>query len=163
MGSLTKESPVRKIVIVGIGNLLLRDEGIGVHVIGELENLQLPDNVEVYDCGTGGMKILDVIDGFDKAIVIDAVRGGGEAGTVYRFRLNENEAVTADESVNMASFHELDLITVMRIGRRIYNIPDEIVMIGIEPKTLEAGFGLSPEVKRSLPEVLHLLSEEIAN
>jgi len=148
-----------KIAIIGIGNLLLQDEGIGVHIINQLKGLQLPDNVEVFDCGTGGLSILALLDGFDIVVVVDAVKAGGEPGTIYRFRLDKTK--TDNRLKGMISFHELDFVTAVEIGRKAYKLPSEMVMIGIEPKTIEIGLALSLEVKRSIPKVIGLIFEEI--
>lgn len=149
----------RKIVVIGVGNLLLGDEGIGVHIINELKNLQLPDNVEVYDCGTGGLSILSLLEGFDRAVVVDAVKRGGEPGTVYRFRIDK----ISDENrlKEMISFHELDLGTVIGIGSKTCKLPSEIVMIGVEPKSIEVGLNLSPEVTKKKNEVIKLVIAEL--
>jgi hydrogenase maturation protease len=148
-----------KIAIIGIGNILLQDEGIGVHIINELKGLRLPDNVEVYDCGTGGLSILGLLDGFDKAIVVDAVKGEGEPGAIYRFRLDK---ISSENKLRgMISLHELDFATAVEIGRKAYKLPGEIFIIGIEPKSIEIGLGVSPDLKRSIPKVIHLIFEEI--
>ncbi len=149
----------RKIAVIGIGNLLLRDEGVGVHIINKLRGFQLPENVEVYDCGTGGLGILGLLEGFDKAIVVDAVKCAEEPGTVYRFKFNEKG--TDNRLAKMISFHELDFVTAIEIGRKAYKSPSEMVMIGVEPKTIEIGLDLSLEVKRSIPKVIGLIFEEI--
>jgi len=149
----------RKIAVIGIGNLLLRDEGVGVHVVNELLGLQLPDNVEVYDCGTGGLSILDLLDGFDKAIIVDAVRCGEEPGTIHRLRLDEKG--TANSLAKIISLHELDFFAALKIGWEAYKLPGEIIMIGVEPKAIELGLNLSPEVEKSIPKVVHLIFEEI--
>lgn len=151
---------MKKIAIIGVGNILLGDEGIGVHVVRELENARLPKNVEVYDCGVSGMKILNILEGFDKAIIIDAVKAGGKPGEIYRFALEE--ALTGD--IRMTSLHELDLITAIKIAKltNAYKLPKEVVVIGVEPKSLEESLELSPEVKKAIPEVIKLVFKEIS-
>jgi hydrogenase maturation protease len=142
----------QKIVIVGVGNVLCRDEGVGVHVVESLKEHNLPDNVKVYDCGTGGLDILEFLEGSDKAIIVDAVRGGMEPGEIYNFRLDEIDA--KDGETKMLSLHELDLIKAMELGKRAYKIPEEILVIGVEPKNVEVGMELTAEVREAIPRVI---------
>jgi hydrogenase maturation protease len=147
-----------KLVIVGIGNLLLGDEGFGPHVVRELRKHRLSRGTKLCDCGTGGLSVLGAIEGFEKAIVVDAISSGGEPGAVYRYKLQP--AGEKNRVPGMISLHELDLASAMEIGRGSYRLPQEIIVIGAEPKTLEPGLELSPEVKRSVPKVIRLILEE---
>lgn len=153
--------PKRRIVIIGIGNILLSDEGIGVHVINELKNLQLPANVEIHDCGTGGLSILNVLDKADRAIIIDAVKGGGSPGSIYRFMLDE--ILTDDRRMKMTSLHDLDLVTALKIAKltNTYMLPREIIVIGIEPAHIEMGMKPSPRITRTIPKIVNLVLREI--
>lgn len=155
------QPPKGRIVIVGIGNILLSDEGIGVYVINELKNLQLPANVEVHDCGTGGLSILNVLDKAEKAVIIDAVKGGGSPGSIYSFTLDE--ILTEDRRLKMTSLHDLDLTTALKIAEltHIYKLPREIVVIGVEPASIEMGMELSPQIRRTIPKIIDLVLKEI--
>ena len=82
-------SPPQNIVILGIGNILLSDEGVGVHVANELAKMDLPPDVTVVEGGTDGFRLLNIITEADRLIVIDAVRGGSEPGSIYRFDVGE--------------------------------------------------------------------------
>lgn len=148
-------------MIIGVGNILLSDEGIGVHVINKLKNVQLPANVEIHDCGTGGLNILNVLDKAEKAIIIDAVKGGGRPGSIYRFMLSE--ILTEDRRMKMTSLHDLDLITALKIAEltRIYKLPREMIVIGIEPASIKMGMEPSPKVKRTIPKIIDLVLKEI--
>ncbi|MCW4052642.1 MAG: hydrogenase maturation protease [Candidatus Bathyarchaeota archaeon] len=150
---------VQKIVIVGIGNVLCRDEGVGVHVIEELKEYNLPYNVEVHDCGTGGLDVLEFLEGSDKAIIVDAVIGEMEPGEIYHVRLDEVDA--RDEKMKMLSLHELDLVKAIEIGKRAYKIPENIFVIGIEPKNVELGMDLTAEVRQAIPRVIQDIFEII--
>ena len=75
-----------KIVVIGIGNLLLMDEGIGIHVINELEQHKLPENVDICDGGTGGFKLIDLMHEAKRVIFIDAVETGKASGTITTFK-----------------------------------------------------------------------------
>lgn len=150
----------QKIVIVGVGNVLCKDEGVGVHVVESLKACHLPDNVIIHDCGTGGLDILEFLEGSDKAIIVDAVRGGMEPGEIYNFRLDEIDA--KDGEMKMLSLHELDLVKAMEIGKRAYKTPEKILVIGIEPKNVEVGIDLTTEVREAIPRVIQDIFKIIA-
>ena len=149
----------QKIVIVGVGNVLCKDEGVGVHVVESLKEHHLPDNVKVYDCGTGGLDILEFLEGSDKAIIVDAVRGGMEPGEIYHVKLDEVDA--RDEKMKMLSLHELDLVKAIEIGKRAYKVPENILVIGVEPKSVELGVDLTAEVKKAIPRVIQDILKEL--
>lgn len=150
---------IGKIVIVGIGNILCRDEGVGIHVVEELKKRDLPDYVELYDGGTGGLDVLEILERFDRAIIVDAVRGGMEPGEIYHVRLDEID--TKDRETKMLSLHELDLITAKKIGEKAYNLPKDIILIGIEPKSVELGMNLTAKIKEAIPIVIQHIFEII--
>ena len=147
----------QKIVVLGVGNLLLRDEGVGVHLVQRLKatNRQY-SNVEFIDAGTS-MNIPAIIDRVDKLIILDAVDGGKEPGTIYHFNLEE-----IDHRWNIPlSFHQLGVLDSLRILELLGKKPKNIMVIGIEPKLIEWGTELTPEIQAKLPQVLKLIEEEI--
>jgi hydrogenase maturation protease len=148
-----------KIAIVGVGNLLLGDEGFGVHVINKLKDCRLPENVKVYECGTGALSLLNVLEGFEKAIILDAVKLGGKPGTVYSFKLDEDEL--NDGLMKILSLHELNFAIAIKIGKKAYKLPKEIIVIGVEPKAIKPSLHLTSEVKKSVSKVIHLILKEI--
>ena len=150
---------IGKIVIVGIGNILCRDEGVGIHVVEELKKRDLPDYVELYDGGTGGLDVLEILERFDKAIIVDAVRGGKEPGEIYHVRLDEID--TKDGESEMVSLHELDLIAAKKIGEKAYTLPKDIILIGIEPESVELGMNLTVTIREAIPIVIQHILETI--
>lgn len=148
-----------KIVILGVGNLLLSDEGVGVHVANELMKMDMPSNVLVVEGGTDGFRLLNVIIEADRLIVIDAVKGGAEPGTIYRFDIREIGNVP---SGFQTSFHQIGILDVIKISGLIGKTPYTTV-IGIEPKTLEMGMDLSPEIKEKVPRIIELVIKELQN
>jgi hydrogenase maturation protease len=144
-----------KCVILGVGNLLLKDEGIGVHVAQALKEMSLPEGVEVVDGGTSP-DLPYLVGGADKLIVIDAVQAGGEPGSIYRLTPEE---VTARPETLMST-HQMGLLESLRaIG--LGGGPREIIIIGVEPK--ETGWGLepSPELQKRLSEIIRVTLREI--
>jgi hydrogenase maturation protease len=148
-----------KIVVLGIGNILLRDEGIGVRVVEKLREIGLPENVEIHDGATLGLSLLNLLSGCKKAIIVDAVLGGGKPGDIYRFKLKD--VLNINEKGNLLSMHDIDFVTAFRMGAEFLNLPDDIVVVGIEPATFEEGLELSEEVEKAVPEVIKLILEEI--
>ena len=145
-----------KILILGVGNLILRDEGMGVHAVQELEGRKLPPHVEVIDGGTSLMELLPVIQEAERIIVIDALRGGGEPGTVYRLTPDDLMA----ETERPLSLHQVGLLEVLGMARQLGGEP-EVVIIGVEPKEISWGMELTPEVKAKLPRVIDAVFEEM--
>ena len=142
-----------KVVIMGIGNLLLKDEGIGVHAINALkrEN-ELPENVELIDVGTSTLDALQMFDDLDKLIVIDAVKGGGKPGTIYKFKPGEICSVNRVAT----SLHQLGFIEALSIAERLGKVPRDVIIIGIEPKEVSSGLELSPEIEEKIPKIIQL-------
>lgn len=148
-----------KIVVLGCGNLLLKDEGFGVHVACELQKMKLPENVKVHDGGTGGLAILDVLRGADRAIIVDAMKLGLEPGTIKIFGMKDLPAPSAFPS----SAHELDLVAALRVGEELQSLPDEVTVIGAEVKKAdEFGAELSVELQRSKDEVIEMILDMLS-
>jgi hydrogenase maturation protease len=150
---------MKKIVVLGVGNRLMGDDGFGPRVIEELQKRDIPSNVELMDAGVGGMAILSWIEGADKVVIIDSVQTNNEPpGTVYRF--TDKELPPSD--MFMLSLHDLNLMDTINIGRVVQKMPDEIVIIGVEVKRVaEFVDGLTPEVEAAMKEVIDLVVEEI--
>ncbi|PIQ94779.1 MAG: Ni,Fe-hydrogenase maturation factor, partial [Nitrospirae bacterium CG11_big_fil_rev_8_21_14_0_20_41_14] len=148
-----------KIVILGVGNLLLSDEGVGVHVANELVKLELPPGVTVVEGGTDGFRLINVITEADRLIVVDAVKGGGAPGSIYRFDINE---VQNCPSGFKTSVHQIGILEVINLSGLIGKTPQTTV-IGIEPESLEMGMELSPEIKAKIPKIIELIWDELKN
>jgi len=149
------ENP-HKFVIVGVGNLLLRDEGVGIHVAKALQALDLPQSVEIIDGGTAP-DLLAYVEPGDKLIIIDAVKAGGEPGAVYRFT---PEDLNPQEN-RLLSLHELSVIDSLQMMRLGGNEPAETIIIGIEPQEIELGTELTPALQRKIPVIVQTVLEEI--
>jgi len=150
-------SSPQKIVILGVGNLLLSDEGVGVHVANALMNMNLPPEVSVVEGGTDGFRLLNVITETDRLIVIDAVKGGAESGSIYRFDIDDvrNCPVGFKTSV-----HQIGILEVIDLSELIGKRPHTTI-IGIEPKSLGMGMELTPEIKSKIPRIIELIFEEL--
>jgi hydrogenase maturation protease len=146
----------KKTVIIGIGNLILRDEGVGVHVIRQLENRELPPGVELVDGGTAGMDLLPLIHGAERILLIDALRAGGEPGTIYRVTPED----LSRETPRPLSLHQVGLLEVLGMAKQL-GAHREVTIIGVEPKEISWGMELSPEVEATVPKVIDAVFEEL--
>ncbi len=146
-----------KILIIGVGNLLLMDEGVGIHIINELEHFELPQNVEIFDGGTGGFKLIDFMGGSSNVIFIDAVDIGKKPGAVTAFKV---EDVRSKYPKKKYSLHDTDLLEVIKMIELLDNPPD-IEIIGVQPDTINYGTSLSKELKISFPNIIRTVLNRI--
>lgn len=131
---------MQKILILGVGNVLLGDEGIGVHTVKKLEaEYSFPPNVSLLDGGTLGISLLEYIEDCDYLIVIDAVRGGHPAGSVYRL---EDEGLRGSLGLS-DSMHQMDLVDTLIMCELSTGKRPKAVVFGLEPATIEV---LDPEL-----------------
>ena len=143
-------------LVMGIGNVLLKDEGIGCHVVHALGEADLSD-VEIIDGGTS-LDVLQLCEDADKLIIVDAVRGGGMPGQIYRFRIGD---ITLEQKP-LLSLHDMSLIDSLKLMRLWHNI-DGAVIIGIEPKDIGWGLELSPELQLTVPRIIDVVLAELNN
>ena len=152
----------KRVLILGIGNMLMKDEGIGVHVVHQLQQQDLPDYVEIIDGGTSGLDILLSQEGSYKLIVIDAVRAGNKPGTIYKTEyLAPRPAWGFSPGQSKASLHQLGLIEALAAAEKMSCAPGEVIIIGVEPEEINLGLELSESVKRSIPKIIEQVLEEI--
>jgi hydrogenase maturation protease len=148
---------VRDVLILGIGNILLKDEGVGVHVVRKLREFHFHDNVEIIDGGTAGLDLTDFIADRKKVIVIDTVKAGEKPGTIYR--LTEKNLNIKPKAV--MSFHEIDFLHALYLSEVLGNKPEETIVIGIEPKDMTDGVELSPEIEERIPRIIEVVLKEL--
>ncbi|MCR4403896.1 MAG: hydrogenase maturation protease [Candidatus Acetothermia bacterium] len=152
-----------RIAVLGVGNILLRDEGVGVHLIRELRRLPLPEGVEVIDGGTSP-EAAYLAAGYEKLIIVDAAPLGlSPPGTVYRLTLEEAIRHLGQggdlRRLHLLSGHELDLFQCLSaLGPE--EGPKEVVVLGIEPKELGWGLELSPELRAKLGDLCRAVLRE---
>lgn len=138
------------IVVLGVGNILLTDEGLGVHVVEDLKtNYTFTPQISLIDGGTMGMELLTYMRGMKKILLIDAVNGGEAPGTIYEFPHRELEQYFTDH----ISVHEVGMQDILRIRAIQENPLEDAIVIGVEPESLDVGFEPSAPVQMALPEV----------
>jgi hydrogenase maturation protease len=143
--------------VLGVGNLLLSDEGVGVHVAKKLMEMELPPGVQAVEGGTDGFRLMNVVTEADRLIIVDAVKGGEAPGSIYRFDIKD--APTYPD-VYKTSVHQIGILEVVHLSELVGKTP-ETVIIGVEPASLEMGMELSTEVAAKLPRIIELVFEEI--
>ena len=147
---------VPRIVIIGVGNLLQRDEGIGIHAIRALQDINLPHDIKLVDGGTSPDLIAYTRAG-DKMIIIDCAKSGGKPGTIYKFI---PEDLAAGKGI-LTSAHEMGVIENLKLMELTGNKPKETVIIGIEPAEIDWGIELSERLQKKLPELVKVVMREI--
>ncbi len=159
MQRFTNNTLSKKIVIIGVGNLLMGDDGMGIHAVEALRHEALPSNVVIFSAETRAFDALEYMDGSDKAVIVDAYKKGGVPGSIYRFTFDPSSDVL-DESINL-SMHDINFVDALRAGRGIYKLPKEIVILGIEPEVLECRLGLSFKLNDAIPNVVEAVKSEL--
>jgi hydrogenase maturation protease len=157
-GGKTPGDYQKEILILGVGNLLLSDEGFGVHVAQEMMKISFPPGVEVLEGGTDGFALMHVLLEAHRLILVDAVKGGGPPGSIYRFDIKDCPPFP---DVFKTSVHQISILEVINLSGLIGSTPQTTV-IGVEPKSMKMGMELSPEVRAKIPRVIELIEEEVA-
>ena len=149
-----------RLLLLGLGNILMGDDGVGVHTVEELKEHDLPGAVDIIDGGTGGLDLVDLLGQYDTVIVVDAIRG--EGGALEGVRLLSPRDLCATEERGAYSMHDMGLDGVLELmGKLGMSIP-EISIIGIPARETEPGIGLSRECMQALPEAVELVKEVVA-
>jgi len=147
-------------LILGLGNPILRDDGIGIHVARALKRLLADrEDVTVAEASLGGLRLLDVLAGYDRAILVDAIKtAGGKPGTVYRLSGEQFQGC-----LHVSSSHDVDLGTALATGRRLgIGLPREIRIVAIEVENV-VNFGeeMTPAVAAAVPRAVQAVLQEL--
>lgn len=149
----------KRVLILGIGNLIMSDDGIGVRVVLKLQREhRLQDGVDVMDGGTLGLDLLPALEGVSHLILVDAVATGSQPGTVVR--LVGDEIPLALET--RLSPHQMGLKDLLAVARLMGQMPAELVLIGVQPDSIEMGTELTPAVAKRVGDMLDSILEQLA-
>ncbi|MBA7511619.1 Hydrogenase 1 maturation protease [subsurface metagenome] len=146
-----------KIVILGVGNLLLGDEGVGVHLIQKLREMEIGEGIELVDGGTSLLDFIPQREDVSKLIIVDAIKLGGKPGTTYKICVDSSLLKGAK---GMTSLHQLGVVETLAIAQKMGKLPPTII-IGIEPKEIGYGLKLSSEVERKMGKMVNLILGEV--
>jgi hydrogenase maturation protease len=149
----------KPVVVLGLGNPLMADEGIGVYLVERLmESAARYPSVDFIDAGTGGLSILHHIEGRRKAVLIDCAFMGEPPGTIRRF---SPEEVRSTKTLAHQSLHEADLMRIIAMARQLGQAPDQIVIFGIQPERVEPGVGLRRTLLDRIDEYVSMILREL--
>jgi len=141
---------MKQITVLGVGNILMQDEGFGVRVVEQLlKQYSFPQNVQILDGGTLGMELLRFLIETDKLILVDAVDGSLPPGSLYHFQNNEVKAYFKEK----VSMHELGIQDVLAIMDVMEKPIQEIMILGVQPLTVDIGLEMTPIVAEKVDEI----------
>ena len=154
---------MQSILVAGVGNAWLRDDGFGGTVAEALSAIELPEGVQVMDFGSGGLDLAyEVMRGYDALILVDASRQGGDPGTLYVMEAAEEDVEAGIEDGQMIDPHGMDPQTVLRFVKYVGGWPGRVLVVACEPEVVEdVGFGLSDPVKASVEKAVEVVRETI--
>ena len=142
-------------LVIGVGNLLRTDDGVGIHIINRL--IKLHPEIDALDAAMGSIEIIEAMRGYDRAVIVDAIETGAKPGTMYRINLANGE-----KPPNITHSHGTDIITTIQLGYRLYpdEMPREIMLIAIEAEdTLTISDKLTPMVTETIGEAIKKILE----
>lgn len=146
-------------LVLGLGNILLQDDGIGVYVVRRLlERYALPDGVEALDGGVRGLALMPYLEGVDRLLIIDAVKTGQPPGTLIRLA-GDDIATSLGPKL---SPHQEGLADILWVAKCVGPCPQEIVLWGVQPLALDTGLDMSPPVAAQLDALVDRALEELA-
>lgn len=147
-----------KVLVLGIGNLVMSDDGVGVKVVQKLQReYRFAETVEIMDGGTLGLDLLPKLEGIERLIVVDAVETGHEPGTCVRL-VGEELPIALETKV---SPHQMGLKDLLSVAELIGHSPREMVLIGVQPGSIEMDTELTPEVEAKVDELARMVLDEL--
>ena len=144
-------------MVIGLGNLYMRDDGVGLRVVQSLKKVELGENVSVQEYPEMDLTVIENLHGVSKVIVVDSVRGGKEPGIVSKLAFVPRKSGLSE----LPSLHSLELSDVLDLASSagILNCP--VIIIGVEPKDDSLGNELSAEVEAALPKAIEAVIKEL--
>ncbi|MDK2940405.1 MAG: hydrogenase maturation protease [Methanolobus sp.] len=139
------------------------DDGIGIHVIEKLSEIrdELPDEVELIDAGVCGLEMLNMLEDASNVIIVDAVKGAGNVGSVHRLSVDDVKGAASGN--DGLSVHDISLADVLNIAEQVQEMPDQLTIFAIEvEKADEISLDLSDKVQGSLDTTVKLIIDEIS-
>lgn len=149
---------MKKMAVIGIGNILLRDDGIGIHTINELIKEDAICDASFIDGGTSTFDLLSYFIENNEIIIIDSLKGGHDPGTIYKITPEELGSFIKTNS----SLHDVQVLDIIKQANLIGYFP-KVTIIGIEPEEIFYDMELSFTIKNELPSIIKIVKEEIKN
>ena len=154
---------MKQILVAGIGNAWMRDDGFGGEVAKRLNEGQLPPEAAVFDFGTGGLDLAyEVMRGYDALVLVDISRQGGEPGTLYVMEADPESIEAGIEDGDTIDPHDMDPQTVLRFVKSVNAWPGKVIVVACEPAEIEDfGIGLSPAVEAAVEQAVGLVADTL--
>ena len=156
--SIASHAPSPDTLVVGLGNPLRGDDGIGPRVIQMLVTEALPEGVEVVEGGTQGLGLVSLMEGWRRVILVDAANVGQPPGGFVRFTPQEARLLGSDQFI---SVHNAGLRDALLLAETLELLPDELVIYGMQPANLDWDDDLSPQVEAAMPELVRAILDEL--
>jgi hydrogenase maturation protease len=160
------EENKKPILVLGIGNFLFKDGGVGVHVAREMMGMKLPPDVEVVDGGLREVGFVPLTEGKKKVVIITSMKAGGTPGTIYRVLDKDVEAKTKGY---YRTVEESKIILDLEAAQMMGQYPGKVIFIGVEPEdigdlgAMQLNSELTPVIKGKIPEIIESVMKEIRN
>jgi hydrogenase maturation protease len=152
----------KQILIAGVGNAWMRDDGFGGEVIRRLEQLELPEGVRALDFGSGGLDLAyEVMRGYDAMVLIDASEQDGAPGSIYLIEPDPDEIGGSIEDGEVIDPHGMGPLTVLRFVKYVGAWPGRVIVVACEPETIDAGYGLTDTVTSSLEQAVEVVMKSV--
>lgn len=148
---------VSRVAVIGIGNPVMGDDGIGPRLVSELE--ESVSGVDLIDMGTGGMQLVHVLAQYGTVVIIDSADMGLRPGDSKLF---SPEEVVSLKETRSYSLHDWDIIRSIEISRELEEVPERILILAVQPASLEMGERLSPEVEQGIPRYVAEVMSAVA-
>ncbi|MDD5093183.1 MAG: hydrogenase maturation protease [Dehalococcoidia bacterium] len=152
---MTKETGQQATLILGLGNVLMGDEGFGVHVVRRLKGIDLPGNIRVVEGGVGGFGLLNHLDGVERLLIIDAMMTDSLPGELLIVKPGPN---LTEPSKRVLSFHQIGALELVAMGQLLGYEPQTSFMV-TRPERIEMGMELSPSVEKAVGRAARLIEE----
>ena len=148
-----------KTLVLGIGNTILTDDGVGIHIIRELKNRINNPDIDVKETTLAGFALIDLLSGYDRAIVVDSIKTrNGKVGDIYKLTPDSFKKI-----IRMASSHEINFATAVELGRKMnIKMPDPILIYAVDIKdNTTFSEQCTPEVQAVIPKVIRMIEDEL--
>jgi hydrogenase maturation protease len=154
---------MKRILVAGVGNRLMGDDGFGPRVIDILCNYTFPEYVKLRDIGTAGITIATDLSDYDLVVFLDSMNFEGDPGKVVKNTLKVEEGIEDISELAKTTLHEVGLEGLLRFSKSIGTLPSEVILIGCKPKTITVSLDLSPEVEEATVMAANMVKKLIEN
>jgi len=153
---------MKKVGVIGIGNPLRKDDGIGIILLEKLVRIKddLPDHIEYIDGGSGWLNLLHLFARFDIVVIIDAVNFGGKIAESRFF--NSEDVISKNIQIKIST-HGSDILKIIQLSKNLGENPDEIFIFGVQPMDMTPGTSLSHEIQENIDLLVDNLKVELKN